>query len=215
YMIFTHVGINNQTFVNGGAAGSQGTGANGAGKKPGLFFHDAWNEYAVVLPDKDKKFSLSVGGGLHYFMGLSRLTMTSTLNILTIDAPIFNWPLIENSDQFARQMGLFAKGKYGQLEYRFSVNKPFATNLTPVDVVNADQAIAVDNNGNSRLSTAGYVEYQFFDNESNLLPFKVGSYLGTKKMFNVGVGFFNSPKATRSAVGGNIRRHDMSLYSAD
>jgi hypothetical protein len=21
-------------------------------KKPGLFFHDAWNEYAVVLPEK-------------------------------------------------------------------------------------------------------------------------------------------------------------------
>jgi hypothetical protein len=35
--------------------------------------------------------------------------MASTLNFLTIDAPIFNWPLIENSDQFARQMGLFAK----------------------------------------------------------------------------------------------------------
>jgi hypothetical protein len=30
----------------------------GAGKKPGLFFHDAWNEYAVVLPEKDEKFSL-------------------------------------------------------------------------------------------------------------------------------------------------------------
>jgi hypothetical protein len=38
--------------------------------------------------------------------------------LLTI-APIFNWPLIENSDQFARQVGLFAKGKYGK-EYRMS-----------------------------------------------------------------------------------------------
>jgi hypothetical protein len=41
-----------------------GTGGYGAGKKPGLFFHDAWNEYAVVLP-KDKKFSMSLGAGLH------------------------------------------------------------------------------------------------------------------------------------------------------
>jgi hypothetical protein len=39
-------GINNQTFINGGAAGTSGTGGYGAGKKPGLFFHDAWNEYA-------------------------------------------------------------------------------------------------------------------------------------------------------------------------
>jgi hypothetical protein len=66
----------------------------GAGKKPG-FFHDAWNEYALVLPER-QKFSLTMGGGLHYYMGLSRATMASTLNFLTIDAPIFNWPLIEN-----------------------------------------------------------------------------------------------------------------------
>ena len=111
YMIVTHIGINNQTFINGGAAGSQNTGGYGAGKKPGLFFHDAWNEYAVVLPKENKPFSLSVGAGLHYYMGLSRMTMSSTLNYMTIDAPIFNWPLIENSDQFARQMGIFVKGK--------------------------------------------------------------------------------------------------------
>jgi hypothetical protein len=48
---FNPFGINNQTFINGGAAGTSGTGGYGAGK-PGLFFHDAWNEYAVVLPEK-------------------------------------------------------------------------------------------------------------------------------------------------------------------
>jgi hypothetical protein len=46
----------------------------------------------LVLPEN----SLNYGGGLHYYMGLSRATMASTLNFLTIDAPIFNWP-IENS----------------------------------------------------------------------------------------------------------------------
>lgn len=55
YMIVTHFGINNQTFTNGGAAGTTGTGGYGQGKKPGLFFHDAWNEYAIVLPEADKK----------------------------------------------------------------------------------------------------------------------------------------------------------------
>ena len=48
YLILMHFGINNQTFLNGGAAGTTGTGGYGAGKKPGLFFHDVWNEYAVV-----------------------------------------------------------------------------------------------------------------------------------------------------------------------
>jgi hypothetical protein len=50
---------------------------------------------------------MSLGAGLHYYMGLSRALWHLTLNFLTIDAPIFNWPLIENSDQFARQVGLF------------------------------------------------------------------------------------------------------------
>ncbi|MCU0352061.1 MAG: porin [Flavobacterium sp.] len=215
YMIVTHIGINNQTFTNGGAQGATGTGGYGAGKKPGLFFHDAWNEYALVLPQEGKKFSMTIGGGLHYYMGLSRMTMSSTLNYMTIDAPIFNWPLIENSDQFARQIGIFAKGKYDKIEYRFSINKPYATNLVPTDVTDASNAIAVDNNGNAKWSKAGYVEYQFFDSESNFLPFKVGSYLGTKKMLNVGAGFYVAPESSRSSVNGIIEKHDTNLFALD
>lgn len=215
YMIVTHIGINNQTFTNGGASGSAGTGGYGAGKKPGLFFHDAWNEYALVLPKENKPFSLSVGAGLHYYMGLSRMTMSSTLNYLAIDAPIFNWPLIENSDQFARQMGIFAKGKYNKFEYRFSLNKPFVTNNTPVDVTTQDAAVAVDNSNNTKWSKTGYVEYQIFDKESNFLPYKVGSYLGTKKMFNIGAGFYTAPSATKTSVNGVIEKHAINLFSAD
>jgi hypothetical protein len=215
YMIVTHIGINNQTFTNGGASGSAGTGGYGAGKKPGLFFHDAWNEYAVVLPKENISFSLSVGAGLHYYMGLSRMTMASTLNFLTIDAPIFNWPLIENSDQFARQMGIFAKGKYSKLEYRFSLNKPFATNLTPTNVTTQAAAVAVDNSNNTKWSKAGYVEYQIFDKESNFLPYKVGSYLGTKKMFNIGAGFYTAPSANKTSVNGVIEKHAINLFSGD
>lgn len=215
YMIVTHIGINNQTFINGGASGSGGTGGYGNGKKPGLFFHDAWNEYAVVLPKEEKPFSLSMGAGLHYYMGLSRLTMSSTLNYMTIDAPIFNWPLIENSDQFARQIGIFAKGKYNRFEYRLSLNKPFATNQVPVDATNENIARAVDNNHNSKWSKAGYFEYQFFDKESNFLPFKVGSYLGTKKMFNLGAGFYTAPSSTKTSVNGIEERHATNLFAGD
>lgn len=215
YMVLMHFGINNQTFINGGAPGTTGTGGNGNGKKPQMFFHDAWNEYAVVLPGEAGKFSLSIGAGLHYYMGLSRMTMASTLNFLTVDSPIFTWPLIDNSDQFARQMGMFAKGKYGKFEYRFSLNKPFATNLAPVDVTNPAARVAVDNNGNPEFSKAGYVEYQFLDSESNLLPFKVGSYLGTKKVFNLGAGFYHQKDGTRTSVNSQIEKHDIALYAID
>src|SRR5690606_3323559 len=155
-------------------------------KKPQMFFHDAWNEYAVIMPGEAGNFSLSLGAGLHYYMGLSRMTMASTLNFLTVDSPIFSWPLIDNSDQFGRQLGFFAKGKYGKLEYRLSLNKPFATDLTPANVTDLSNAVTVDNNGNPKFSKAGYFEYQFLGEEANILPYKVGSYLGTKKVFNVG-----------------------------
>ena len=215
YMVLMHFGINNQTFINGGGSGSSGTGGYGNGKKPQMFFHDAWNEYAVVLPGEAGKFSLSLGAGLHYYMGLSRMTMASTLNFLTVDSPIFTWPLIDNSDQFARQMGMFAKGKYGKFEYRFSLNKPFATNIAPVDVTNPAARVAVDNNGNPKFSKAGYVEYQFLDSESNLLPFKVGSYLGTKRVFNLGAGFYHQKDGTRTSVNSQIEKHDIALYAID
>ena len=215
YMVLMHFGINNQTFINGGAPGTTGTGGYGNGKKPQMFFHDAWNEYAVILPGEAGKFSLSLGAGLHYYMGLSRMTMASTLNFLTVDSPIFTWPLIDNSDQFARQMGMFAKGKYGKFEYRFSLNKPFATNLAPVDVTNPAARVAVDNNGNPEFSKAGYIEYQFLDSESNLLPFKVGSYLGTKRVFNLGAGFYHQKDGTRTSVNSQIEKHDIALYAVD
>jgi hypothetical protein len=215
YMILLHLGMNNQTFINGGATGTSGTGGYGNGKKTQLFFHDAWNEYAVVMPGEAGKFSLSLGGGLHYYMGLSRMTMASTLNFLTVDSPIFSWPLIDNSDQFARQMGIFAKGKYGKFEYRLSLNKPFATDLTPANTTVPGNEVAVDNNGNPNWSKAGYFEYQFLDTESNFLPFKVGSYLGTKKVFNLGAGFYHQAEGTRTSVNSNIEKHDITLLAVD
>lgn len=215
YMILLHLGMNNQTFINGGATGTSGTGGYGNGKKTQLFFHDAWNEYAVVMPGEAGKFSLSLGGGLHYYMGLSRMTMASTLNFLTVDSPIFSWPLIDNSDQFARQMGIFAKGKYGKFEYRLSLNKPFATDLTPANTTVPGNEVAVDNNGNPNWSKAGYFEYQFLDTESNFLPFKVGSYLGIKKVFNLGAGFYHQAEGTRTSVNSNIEKHDITLLAVD
>jgi hypothetical protein len=216
YMVLAHWGINNQTFVNGGGSGTSGTGPYGAGKKPQIFFHDAWNEYHLVLPTKENKnSSLSVGAGLHYYMGISRMTMSSTLNFMTIDSPIFNWATVDVADQFVRQYGIFAKGKLNKLEYRLAINKPFTTSSIPNNVSEANKAVAVDNSGNSKWVKAGYIEYQFLESESNLLPFKVGTYLGAKKVFNIGAGFYSQPKGTKSQINGTLNSHDINLFSVD
>jgi hypothetical protein len=236
FLILMHIGINNQTFVNGGGsgtpgvapngtAGAAGTGGYGIGKKPQLFIHDMWTEYQVA---KDK---LYIGTGLHYWNGISRLASASTLNFLALDAPIFNWPLIEETDQFARQFGIYAKGKLPigkkKLDYRIYVNKPFATpinipagspaNFTGDSVLvrNPNRAISSNNNN---ASVGGYFSFEIFESESNVLPFFVGSYLGTKKVFNIGAGFHYHANATRSftaGAGGGYKNHNMTIFGID
>lgn len=195
-LIMLHFGINNQTFRH--APGSDAF-------KPQLFFHDAWVEYKVL----DKY--LSIGTGLHYFHGISRQTNASTLNFLTIDAPITNWPLIEQADQFARQLGIYAKGKIANLDYRIALNRPFETrNGPPAEGDNR----AVFNNAANSWSTAGYFNWQFMDAESNLLPYTVGSYLGTKSVFNIGAGYYYQPDLTVRNLG-ERETFDTFLFGAD
>ena len=189
FQILTHFGINNQTFNNQ--------------RKPQLFMHDVWTQYS--LWDN----IISVGFGLHYWHGISRMTNASTLNFMALDAPITNWPTIERTDQFARFLGIWLKGQIGGFDYRVSMNKPFR----------ADRPLgaAADYDGSSNtLSFAGYFEYQFMDRESNKLPYKVGTYIGRKSVFNLGAGFYIHPESMQSldATEGRLT-HDQVLLGID
>ena len=223
YLVLTHFGINNQSFATGGGSGTTGTGGYGAGKKPQLFFHDAWNEFAIVPAENPttgikNKRTLYLGAGLHYWWGISRMTAASTLNFLTVDAPVINWPLVDVSDQFARQYGLYIKGRLGKLTYNLNINKPFATNNSAVNPDPVHGPVAVDNNGDSKPAIGGYFDYQFLDQESNALPFRVGTYMGTKKVLNIGAGFYHTQKGTiskASAASSNTNTHDITLLGAD
>lgn len=167
----------------GGSSGTLGTGASATGqggKRPQIYIHDAWTEYAI------KPGKLHIGAGLHYWNGVSRLSSHSTLNFMTMDAPIFNWFNIEATDQFARQLGIYAKGQLGKLDYRIHLNKPFAfgSSLSAVTSANAVNVL------NENWSTGGYLNYMFWESESNALPYFVGTYLGKKKVLNVGAGWY-------------------------
>lgn len=199
FLALVHFGINNQRF-NGGGLGADG-------KKPQLFIHDAWTEYTVIPK------ALSIGAGLHYWLGISRLTNGSTLTFMTLDAPIFNWPLIERTDQFARQMGVYAKGQLGRLDYRVAVNNPFTFGLHEKDVKSPEAFEII----NEKAAYSGYFFWQFWDKESNKLPFAVGTYMGAKKILNVGFGFHHHNNATASSIdnGETVRKHAISLFGTD
>jgi hypothetical protein len=216
FLILTHWGINNQSFINGGAsAGANLTsaGVSNAGKRPQLYIHDAWTEFAVQ-PTK-----LHVGMGLHYWNGVSRLSSNSTLNFMTMDAPIFNWFNIEATDQFARQFGIYAKGQVGKLDYRFSINKPFVngTATSALAAAAAGKEVSV-NTPSEKTAIQGYANYMIWDKEANVLPFFVGSYLGAKKVLNIGAGFYSQPQAMATRISGvsdSIRLHNENVFGAD
>ncbi len=213
FLLMLQMGMNNQSFATGGGSG---TGANGVGKKAPFFFHDAYGQF-IIVPEKDpytrkdNNFSLSIGAGLHSWNGVSRLTNASTISILTADAPVFNWPTVEISDQFTRQFGVFAKGNINRLAYRLSINKPFMTSLAP-----AVGGPAVDNNSGNQVAYNGYFDWQFLDREETLNAFFAGSYYGKKRIFDIGAGFQHNPHGTMTQpVKGIFESHAITTLGAD
>ncbi|RSK41183.1 hypothetical protein [Hymenobacter perfusus] len=239
FLVYTHIGINNQTAVSGGTAPAVD------GKKPQLFVHEAVVEYKV------NKY-LNLGAGMHYQNGLSRMTRSSTINYLTLDAPLTNWPVIEAIDQFVRGIGVYGKGRVGKLDYVLSVNESFLTNQTgafstPLGLgattgtgsaaVNRGTNVAQYNPQGTNHIYQGYASYEFLDQEANLLPFNVGTYLGAKRVFNIGAGFFYNKDgmvsrssnsvldaagiAATTAAGTSafntvpVDKHDIALFSVD
>lgn len=209
-LILTHFGLNNLN-----AAGLHPTGQS---SQTQLFMHDAWVEYRISK-------SLYMGGGLHYWNGISRLNNQSTLNIMPLDNPRFAWATLGTSDQFARHLGVYAKGTlFERLQYRFSWNQPMTQSVDQLGAVQAtdDNAAylgtASNPTGKAQNAYAGYVNYQFFDVESNKLPYMVGSYLGSKKVLSLGGGFFIHPggTVTTNPTGeSQYISHDVVLYAAD
>ncbi|MGB0524045.1 MAG: porin [Flammeovirgaceae bacterium] len=212
FLTVTHWGLNNLS-----ASTMDGL---GRGRGAQIFMHDAWVEYTAIY----KK--LYIGAGLHYWNGISRLTSSTTLTTVTLDGPLFNWPNVNRTDQFARHIGMYAKGSLGKLRYRVAVNEPIKKNEAFNDETGVDlpliegQAIYKSHQifGDSKAGVVyqGYFDFNFLDQESDKYPYAVGTYLGKKKVFNIGAGFFLHPDGTASLTSeGDTITHHVSLFAVD
>ncbi len=203
FLILTHWGLNNLT-TQGITANPNTQSDNQASL---LFLHDAWAEFAVV-PEK-----FHVGTGLHYWNGISRLTNQSTLNMMTLDNPgrvglggegpprlsdaaLFPWSNITSSDQFARHLGVYAKGTIGKFGYRIAAN---GARRNVGSLSTEELSFQVDGDGQDWL-VGGYFKYDVFDKESDKLPYFVGTYFGAKKVLSIGAGFHHHPNALARGV---------------
>lgn len=204
FLILTHFGLNNLN--------SSTLSPTGKGDGSQIFFHGVWAQYNL---NKEH----SIGGGLHYFNGVSRLNNQSTLNIMTLDNNRQSWATLGLSDQFARHIGVFAKGKFGKLQYRVAINDVITDGLDARDPEVVDAAVYAGKrllgSKDAGKAFAGYFDYNFLDQESNFVPFKVGSYLGGKKVFNIGAGFFVHPNGSVIQDGSELKGEDVSIFAVD
>jgi hypothetical protein len=179
-------------------------------RKTGFFVHDALGEININR-------HIGVGAGLTAWTGFSRFSSPGVASIMALDAPLFLQATNDANDQFLRKLSVYAKGKIGRLDYRLILSKPFL--FTQSSLYNATTKIGFDTRlspEDPRLQSSGYFSWQFLDQESNELPYQVGTYLGKKKVFNVGAGFQFQPDATwnRNLLEDTIR-YDMKLFAVD
>lgn len=176
--IYTQIGINSFNSISA--------------RKAPVFFHDATVEYAFY------KNYFTLGTGLHAWNGTARFSSSSIASILALDLPVIQETTNDVTDQFVRKLGVYAKGKINNFDYRISVSNPFPvqTSLAKVATLPATETnTAYFSEKAPKLQYQGYFMWQFFDKESNLTPFMTGSYLGKKNVFNIGVGFLNQKDA--------------------
>lgn len=190
FLILTHFGLNSLNPNNLSALGNDSN-------TPQFFLHGAWGELKI-------SDGLYIGSGLHYWKGLTRLANASTLNFMTLDQsrPFAQWHSLGISDQFARHLGIYAKGQIEKFDYRIAFNAPgrsplgtgrdFGTNNSPLTYTGVSTP---DSDGDpvGNYIAEGYFRYNLWDTESTKLPYQVGSYLGKKKILGIGAGFFLHP----------------------
>ena len=141
---------------------------------------------------------LTIGGGLTGWDGLSRYSNPSVPSTLGLDMPLYQQATVNITDNTVRMPGIYAKGLIGKLDYRVAVDIPYPTTTTTawtntltVASTTANPQFNASTFATNKVSPQfqGYFKYQFFETESNTNPGTVGTYLGTKKVLNLGAGF--------------------------
>ncbi len=196
---YMQYGMNNFNFLS----------QNAGNRKLQAFFHDALGEYKVFK----KNNALKIGGGLAITAGLSRFTQPSIGTIMTTDVPVFLQATVDQTDEFARKLSIYARGQVGKFDYRVALSDPFPiqTNGAPVPAISNNAAFTPY--GHTK-QLQGFFIWNFFDVEPHTTPYMTGTYLGDKKILNLEAGAIYQKNATwRTNVIGDTLYDNMLLWS--
>ncbi|RYZ51163.1 MAG: hypothetical protein EOP49_12355, partial [Sphingobacteriales bacterium] len=149
-------------------------------RKLHAFFHDALGEFKVSRTS-DK---LKIGAGLSIISGLSRFTQPGVSSIMTADVPVFLQTTVDQTDQFARKLSVYARGQLGKLDYRLVLSDPFPvqTNGQPAPAISENASFSTYGHSHQ---FGGLFIWNFFDSEPHTTPYMAGTYLGDKKILNI------------------------------
>jgi hypothetical protein len=132
---------------------------------------------------------IHLGLGLNgWGAGTTRYSAQSSSSQLTVDSPIYQQNNI--SSTFGnRNLSAYVKGTFNRFNYRFVITNPYkqaTNNLSTVSSISTRK-------GNLQL--LGMLTYQFFEKESLDEPYNKATYLGSKKVLNIGIGYMYQAKA--------------------
>ncbi|MCM4159241.1 hypothetical protein DHB64_04935 [Antarcticibacterium sp. W02-3] len=178
--------------------------------------HYSYREFEVKVLEAfiDYRFSehFAAGIGKQGWTGLSRYAAPSFSESLAHDISFHQIPLVVAYDDILRRWGIYARGKIDRIDYRFSLSRPSypgSRNKIPLE----GQATFANVRPNYQLS--GYFKYQFFEHESQLSAWSPGTYLGRKKVLNIGAGFLHQPNTTWQLLGDEIQYNPFTSLAVD
>lgn len=154
---------------------------------------------------------IAVGVGESAWNGLSRWTVRSSKSLMALDAPLFSLLTVNKNDDLGRSLGMWVKGQLGKFDYVLALNSPNSFGVTATEgVVN----FALNN---PRMRTSGYLKYEIWDNESNKSAYSggTGTYLGKKKIFNIGAGYLFQGNMMSSLENGEEVFYDFKNWAAE
>ena len=179
--IFLYASLLDRVFVNSQIGADNIT--YRSSQNVSLSLIDAQAEFVV------NKNKLKVGLGLNSWNGISRYNNSDFSEFLLVDQSGFASPFNETFDRSGSQLGIYARGTLGKLQYRFALTKPFESGIDSVSTPFTTERI------NENFAVKGYFSWQFFDKENSSYPFLTMNNLGRGEILNVGAGFYYHPEA--------------------
>lgn len=153
---------------------------------------------------------ISLGVGKMIFAGAGRFVAFSNGSMLNLDPAVHQLFTLNHYDDIGRNLGIYAKGQLGKLDYNISLQS--AATPTESQITEFNYA-----RNHTRFYSSSYIKYEFLDNESNRNPYSggVGTYIGSKKVFNIGFGYAYQAKMLQKKENESIKYDNYLNLGAD